>query len=278
MRLIKDESILKAHLPNVIASVKGETPLLEKLTVFLDLAENWVSSTFTSEKTFNVICGYTDDNKIKKATARLVVADAMLRAIPSLDIVLTPNGFAVVNTNNLAPASKPRVDRLVGSMLTHEDNCVAALLKELPGASQWLASEEADFFGSTLFPNLDVVDAVGNTTGSKWMRYLDISSDIRDIENAMANEFLSPELMDKLRYNNLRHTLTLEQQTVVKYIKTQVVSALKGYPPKRQALTDIVNYIRQRPEDFPEWHNSATAELFSPPIFKNKKKAPGYFF
>ena len=41
---------------------------------------------------------------------------------------------------------------------------------------------------------------------------------------------------------------------------------------------DIVNYIRQRHEAYPEWHNSATAQLFSPPVFKNKKNAAGYFF
>lgn len=43
-------------------------------------------------------------------------------------------------------------------------------------------------------------------------------------------------------------------------------------------LADIVNYIRQRPVDFPLWHSSDTAKLFAPPIFKNEKKARGYFF
>ena len=33
-----------------------------------------------------------------------------------------------------------------------------------------------------------------------------------------------------------------------------------------------------RHEAYPEWHNSATAQLFSPPVFKNKKNAAGYFF
>ena len=69
-----------------------------------------VVNTFTSVSTFNTICGYTDSNNIKILCSRLVVADALRRAIPSLDIVLTPNGFGVVSTQNLAPASKPRVD------------------------------------------------------------------------------------------------------------------------------------------------------------------------
>ena len=140
MKLITTDEQLRSHIPNIIASVKGEVPFIERLALFLDLAEDWVKTIFTSESTFNTICGYTDSNNIKILCSRLVVADALRRAIPSLDIVLTPNGFAVVNTSNLAPASKPRVDRLVGSMLSHRDDCIAALLPELVGASKWLTS------------------------------------------------------------------------------------------------------------------------------------------
>lgn len=36
-------------------------------------------------------------------------------------------------------------------MLAHRDDCIAALLPEHPGASKWLASAQADFFGATLY-------------------------------------------------------------------------------------------------------------------------------
>ena len=149
-KLIISEEQLRSHLPNIVQTVKGERTYLTALSNFLDLAEEWVKTTFTSESTFNTICGYADNNIIKTQTARLVVADAMRRAIPSLDIVLTPNGFGIVNSSNIAPASKPRVDRLVGSMLSHRDDCISALLPELVGASKWLSSSQAEYFGSTL--------------------------------------------------------------------------------------------------------------------------------
>ena len=84
-KLITTDAQLRSHLPNIIASVKGETPFIERLALFLDLAEDWVRTTFTSETTFNTICGYTDSNPLKVLTSRLVVADALRRAIPSLD-------------------------------------------------------------------------------------------------------------------------------------------------------------------------------------------------
>lgn len=277
-KLITTDAQLRSHLPNIIASVKGETPFIERLALFLDLAEDWVRTTFTSETTFNTICGYTDSNPLKVLTSRLVVADALRRAIPSLDIVLSPNGFAVVNTSNLAPASKPRVDRLIGSMLSHRDDCIAALLPGLVGASKWLTSSQADFFGATLFPDLRIVDSVGGATGSKWDRYLELRSQVIDLEASLAEEWLSPELMSALRSETLRGDLPVKRHEIVRQVKAQVVGYLRGGSFNSRRLADIVNYIRQNAESFEEWHKSETAKLFAPPVFRNEKKASGYFF
>lgn len=277
-KLITTDAQLRSHLPNIIASVKGETPFIERLALFLDLAEDWVKTTFTSESTFNTICGYTDSNPLKVLTSRLVVADALRRAIPSLDIVLSPNGFAVVNTSNLAPASKPRVDRLIGSMLSHRDDCIAALLPGLVGASKWLTSSQADFFGATLFPDLRIVDAVGGTTGSKWDRYLELRPQVIDLEASLAEEWLSPELMSALRSETLRGDLNEKRHEIVRQVKAQVVGYLRGGSFNSRRLADIVNYIRLNAESFEEWHKSETAKLFAPPVFRNERKASGYFF
>lgn len=278
MKLITTDAQLRAHIPNIIASVKGEVPFIERLALFLDLAEDWVKTTFTSESTFNTICGYTDTNNIKILCSRLVVADALRRAIPSLDIVLTPNGFGVVSTSNLAPASKPRVDRLVGSMLAHRDDCIAALLPELVGASKWLASDRATFFGATLFPDFSLIEATAPIQGSKWERYLELRSQVIDLEASLAEEWFSPELMSALRSENLRRDLTQKRSEIIRQIKAQVVGYLRSGSFNSRRLADIVNFIRLNAESFEEWHQSETAKLFAPPVFRNEKKASGYFF
>jgi hypothetical protein len=278
MNLITTDEQLRSHIPNIIASVKGEVPFIERLALFLDLAEDWVKTTFTSESTFNTICGYTDSNNIKILCSRLVVADALRRAIPSLDIVLTPNGFGVVSTQNLAPASKPRVDRLVGSMLAHRDDCIAALLPEIVGASKWLASDRADFFGATLFPDLGICDAVGGATGSRWEKYLELRPQVIDLEASLAEEWLSPELLSALRSENLRGDLTEKRSVIVRQVKAQILGYLKSGSFNSRRLADIVNYIRLNEDSFKEWHRSETAKLFAPPVFRNEKKAKGYWF
>lgn len=277
-KIINSNEELRLLIPNQLITIKGETPLFDKLAPFLDLAEAWVKDTFTSEPTYNTICGYTDSNPIRIATARLVVADAMRRAIPSLDLVLTPNGFATVGTQNLVAASKMRVDRLVGSMLTHRDDCIAALLPELPGASRWLNSDQAAFFGATLFPTLEIVGQSPISNSAKWERYLELRPQIIDLEASLAEEWLSPELMSALRAENLRGDLPPVRHDVVRQIKAQLIAYLHKGTFNSRRLADIVNIIRHRPTDFPEWHSSDTARLFTPPIFKNDKNFSGYFF
>ena len=278
MKLITDNATLQRYLPNQIATVKGETALFDKITAHLEAAENWVIDTFCSVKTFNTICGYVESNPIKQIVSQLVCTEAMRLAIPSLDLVFTPNGFGVVSNNTVAAASKQRVDRLIGSMLTLRDEAIARLLPELVGASQWLNSDRARFFGASLFSDLSVVDSIANVQGSKWDKYLELRPQLIDLEDALAEEYISPELLTVLRDRQLRRTLTDEQAEVVKVIRNQVIGYLRTNTFVGRRLQDIVNYIRQRPNAFPEWHNSATAKLFSPPKFENKKKASGYFF
>lgn len=278
MRIITTDAQLRAHLPNIIASVKGETPLLEKLAAFLEQAEEWTATTFTSQSLFDSICGIDDTAPVKSALSRLVAAEAMLRAIPSLDIVLTPNGFAVVGTQNLTPASKARVDRLVAAMLSQRDDCIAQLLTLLPDEQQWLSTPQADFFGASLFPSTDIVEDVGAVCASKWQKYLELRPQLIDLEASLAEEWFSPELMTALRYENLRRSLTGKRKVVADQIKVQIVGYLRVGSFNTRRLADIVNVIRQDERDFPEWHDSDVAQLFSPPVFRNRKEAPGYFF
>ena len=204
----------------------------------------------------------------------------MRRAIPSLDLVLTPNGFATVGTQNLVAASKMRVDRLIGSMLTHRDDCIAALLPELPGASRWLNSDQAAFFGATLFPTFEIVNQcpVSNSQSLNWERYLELRPQILDLEASLAEEWFSPEMMSALRAENLRGDLPPVRHDVVRQIKAQLIAYLHKGSFNSRRLADIVNIIRHRPSDFPEWHSSDTARLFTPPTFRNRKEASGYFF
>lgn len=275
--LIQNEETLRHYMPNVFAVVKGETPLFDKVAPFLNSAEQWLVSNFCSLKTFNVVCGYTDDNPTKVTAQRIAVCEALRNAVPSLDLVLTPNGFGVVSNQNIAPASKERVARLVASLAEQRDDLLELFIPLLVGASKWKESEQFAFFSASLFPNIDLASICGNTA-NRWEKYVELCPKAIDIEDSFAEEFFSPELMNKLRLAVIGGSVTSTVEPVVRGIKAQVVDMLLGKPINMRRMVDLVNIIRNDKSSFPEWHNSATAKLFAPPVFKNSKKSAGYFF
>ena len=129
MRLITSSEQLDALLPNIQVTVTGETPILDKLSPFLDATEKWLIETFTSDRTFSTICGYAEDNPTKVLARQIVCYEAFRRALPHLDVILTPNGFGIVNNQNIVPASKERINRLLDTLLENRD---AALLQFIP--------------------------------------------------------------------------------------------------------------------------------------------------
>ena len=60
-----------------------------------------------------------------------------------LDLVLTPTGFGVVSTNQMAPASKARVDALIGHLRDSVLIAQGRLLTSLCKISGWGATEQA---------------------------------------------------------------------------------------------------------------------------------------
>lgn len=63
------------------------------------------------------------NNKAAPYFRRAVYATAAYRALPTLDLVATPNGFGVVSNNNIAPASKERVAALRESLRQYKSDC-----------------------------------------------------------------------------------------------------------------------------------------------------------
>ena len=74
-------------------------------------------------------------------------------------------------------------------------------------------------------------------------------------------------------------TATPVQSIIIRALRNIVVDRLTGSNKDYSTtLLDIVNTLRSHPEEFPQWHTSPTAALFTPPIFENKKENKGYWF
>lgn len=302
MKLITGEEILRKYIPNVLATVKGEASLYDKLQPFLLSAEEWVAKNFIPSELISAIA---EDTPVHHLLCQLVVTEAFANAVASLDLVLTPNGFGIVSNANIAPASKERVERLIAELRSTRDRVLHLLLPKLPMIEGWLGTDQAAYFGATLFPFLDLPVFLGytdslDTANSRpnrgemgepqrgaWERYQQLRVQLIVLEQELSESCFSEALMGILResamlnsYPSGAHRTLANRIRALEanILKAQLSNATHVLPRFERSKADLVQFIRSNDSLREVWEQTPTAELYAPPVFENKKKSHGYFF
>jgi len=282
MKLITTDEQLRLLIPNVLATVEGEPTLIEKLYPYLETAEQWAIDTFVPEAIFNEIAesdSTSPNERFRFPLEKLVACHAYMTAIPSLDLVLTPNGFGIVSNQNIVPASRERVDALITSLESQRDAAIEALILRLSSRTDWCESSQGKYFAATMFPFLSLCRRLA-IREHLWDSYQQLHERLIKIENVLADTYFSHEQMAVFR----QHVIT--QCRTANNLESQIIRSLQSY--ELQLLTDIqihpqcyydlVNIIREHEEAFPAWHSSPVAALYTPNLFFNKKKSGGFWF
>ena len=281
-KIITSDEQLRKYIPNLFATAKGETPFYDRLLPWLETAERWLFSQFVGDDYADTFLSLDENEPVRLTAAAVVVHEAFLRGVPSLDLVLTPNGFGIVSNQNVAPASRDRVARLIASLETSRDNAIEQLISYLLREEEWYQSTIRQWFTATLFPNIDLANLCGFTE-HRWANYLGLRSKAIDVEQRIAEEFVSPEQLAVFREEVFSMTwdfsLTATSHTqIIERLRSVIVSVLQGNNVPVQSLRDIVDFMRKHEDHFPEFRASCTYKLFEPPIFENKKENHGYWF
>ncbi len=281
--LINSNETLLKYIPNTLKAVAGETSLYDKVQYHLQQSEAWLTNAFVSSDTMSRIKTYSDTMPLLHHCRMTLAADAMLHAVPQLDLILTPNGFGIVSTSNIAPASKERIERLLASLEKLRDDALAIVLAMLPGAHHWTSSSQYDYFAATMFPTLDIVTSLGYSDHI-WQRYQDLHTQLLTIENRLASDFFSHELMTALRTLNIlsqwdTSSDSAHYRRIYQRIAAIEFSVLRIGEYPMPSIIDTVNILRTAKGNlFAEWKQSDTAKLFENYGYKNKKQSAAYFF
>ena len=289
MKIITTDAQLRSIIPNVLATVEGETSLYEKLAPFLETSEEWAVQNFVPYELFELIAGSSASAETVAEDAtitalclpleKIIVCQAYMTAIPSLDLVLTPNGFGIVSNQNIAPASKERVERLQASLEAERDRNLEQLLLRLASRDDWQQASQGKYFAATMFPFLSLCRRLA-IREHIWDEYQHLHDRLIKIENVLAETYFSQEQMQVFRnkvMDQMRTCHPLEEQIIrsLQSLEMMLVSDMQCPP---QSFYDLVNIIREHEEIFPVWHSSATAQLYTPAVFRNKKGTSGYWF
>ena len=281
-QLITSDEQLHRYLPKAFATARGEAPFYNKVLPWIQTAERWLFSQFVGDDFADTFLTLDPDEPVRVTAACVVVHEAMMRAVPSLDLVLTPNGFGIVSNQNVAPASRDRVARLIASLEASRDDCIEQLVAYLFRITEWYDTTIRHWFTATLFPFIDLANLCG-FTDHRWANYLGLRTKAIDIEQRIAEEFISPEELAVFREEVFSTTwdFTLTERChtqIIERLRSVILNVLQGNPLNIVSLRDIVDFMRKHEDQFPEFRASRTYKLFEPPIFENKKKNSGYFF
>lgn len=238
------------------------------------------------ESTFDGTFDYTFDESIPpedivKAAKLVICLHAYLSAIPFLDVVQTPNGFAVVNNQNVAPASKDRVDRLIGSVEKRLTAAIDSLIQFAFSYSQFRelwAKEDLLFEKHTEIVFITTKELMYHS-GNKSASYTDLFSShplILSLQETL-EKHISADYLNELLSKRRTAGWTAADKKVFPGVQTIIGLYLQKKDPYK-LIEKLVNLMIKNPEDYPTYLKSEEYRLKISSKYENKKLDSTFFF
>jgi len=262
MTIITDNTTLMAYIPNVVTAVEGEQDLFTKLVPHLTVAEAWFFRNVASEDSV------TTDTAMLFARS-IVACEAFRNAVPSLNVILTQNGFGIVSNQTTAPASKERTESLVESLIEQRDNAIEQLV--------FLLNGQNTRFAGTVFCGYEAQRMQG-ITAHLFDKFTEQRAAVFRLLATLAEEALSEDVLQQMVA--AAYTDEADRPAGLKYLYAYVpgiiVRQLKG-EGCREDIRRVVDFLRTHPELFPHWLQSHAATHWQDYTYTNDKSKGGYW-
>lgn len=274
------EDRFRAIVPNLMKAVPGEKPWTERLSSFLSDAEEWM------ERYLNVEPYVDGDKAVKDLAERLVCWRAFSQGIGAVDLVATPNGFAVVSNENLAPASRERVASLRHDAADMAERLAVRLSRLLRlNEPTW-----AKTFQGRQFRNIfaDINSLWEFETGIEhpqpFTSYFRMLPLIVAAQRSIGRRWLTPALMTRwsdICYGGMIDAGPVDTE-VIPLVRELAVDIIREEAPKcfPRLVREIISVFESDPDDqvSQQWLASDQAKAFYFKGYENEKNSPGFFF
>ena len=273
---VTDEEHLRSLLPNIQITVDGEVDVYSKMTPFLNLNHRRLFSQYE--------LGFVPEESLPlDILAPLEAFMAMISAAPSLDCVLTPNGFAVVYNQYMMPTAKlgseNPMSRMIESLKSAVFELELSLIERLTSCPEWMAISPFRSADATVFRLRELSEMF------RCKSAFDIhaaASGVLFCQDLLASRLLTQPFMKELVALRRSQDFPTEQhQSLLLMIQTYVSKAVieKDSPMLEHYADQIKQFLILNHELFPSWCESHIGKaLLQPALFVNNKKSSGYFF
>lgn len=221
-----------------------------------------------------------EDSSLVNWYKQLVCLSAFLSMLRQLDLVLTPTGFGVVSNDNLAPASKQRVDALEGELRTQYHKTLAMTLNLLR-SENWGATEQARHFIDHLYDEYTFFfETHQNASATDWDGYQQTIEEAEEILRTRMGDRQMDEILDAFRRadpNRLepyREMISL----IVKFTDTWATKSLGTLKqPVYRRLMRILDSDDNK-DTFKLYRESIAYKANHYEPYQNSKDSAGYVF
>jgi hypothetical protein len=254
---------------------------LNVLKSFLKESEYSLKDELLGNDLYEVIKELDETSMVLKYARAAICLKAYLTAIPFLDLIQTPNGFAVVNNANHAPASRERVDKLLlfveRRLSTETDALIITFLKEDDLWEEW---KKAEFIFNKhteiVYLTAKELREYSNNNTFIGKDLLSIHPTVLMLQSHIAGyisiDYMA-ELIDKRRNSNLSEfdVKVFEDLKTIIGLKLQKLEAY-------HLIENLLNYMIAHPSEFPTYINSVEYKLKISQKYENKKRDTTFFF
>lgn len=278
--LIIEKATFEAHCP---FGVDAESEIFNALChyfeeAYMDLASELLGYTLSEELPTilegtqegdnagtSVFVKYCPLSNIRNWVFEFVCKRAMYLAIPSLDLVLTNNGFGVINARDIVPAIPERVNRLRQQCYNDADRAFDQLLVALPGNSltrnaitnsdAWLAHTRHMVWTARDFTSY-CSPMSGNETLHNRDALRKASGKLTTIENEMS------DLISMEQFNTLHEMIRTKvefdevQAMAIQYLLDWLSDSYTSSVTDSRHAHIILNYMDENIEHFTQYQNS----------------------
>lgn len=258
----------------VPSAVMPDDTLFERIAEYIDEGFVEVKSLLGSTLYDNM----SDDPDLLALGNRMASLYAYKTVIPHLDLVLTENGFGVVNNQNVSPASMQRVNTLRQQIAQSLDDTIDDILDYVRGNADWVNTYVAiETFRSIVWNAKKQMFYFGQPNGHRTQMNelrVKITSAETKLKHCISDEFFD-ELCTAVRMN----TATDMQNTCIHYIMMVIgADAADDYKMARFHVGRLVDFLDRNISTFTTYANSTAyaANTFEP--YRNEKEDPCYFF
>lgn len=250
---------------------------------YLEMAESSLISGLFGQDLCTYEEGIFPSDRLKQNILSIICYQAYRDAIPFVDVIQTPNGFAVVSNANQAPASKERVERLMEQarfiVQNLKDEFINLIIEDATAFTEWKKWKGFNEYTSCIFlTGTDFVTHLPNPGACKRDALDRYRAEIMQYQSIVCEPVVSRALLNEIIGQVRTNTVTEKNQKMLYACKVIIGLTLKGDQNLLKRFCDFVSTdLDNNVEDYPAYEGSEEYKLKAAAKYENKEGDATFF-